>query len=74
MRLLAIRPRLREHPLRSSCGPVLHGALDFGLTAWVIVGFGTVANIGSEFGLLSTRAHKRLVGEVGRSLLGEKGA
>jgi len=47
---------------------------DPALTAWAIVGLGTVANIGRELGLLSTRARKRLVGEVGRSLLGDKGA
>ena len=52
----------------SSKGP------DPALTAWAIVGLGTVANIGRELGLLSTRARKRLVGEVGRSLLGEKEA
>ncbi len=47
---------------------------DPALTAWAIVGLGTVANIGRELGLLSTRARKRLVGEVGRSLLGEREA
>lgn len=49
-------------------------APDAALTAWAIVGLGTVANIGRELGLLSTRARKRLVGEVGRSLLGEREA
>ncbi len=42
------------------------------LVAWAIVGLGTVANIGRELGLLSARARRRLVGEVGRALLGER--
>jgi AcrR family transcriptional regulator len=42
------------------------------LVAWAVVGLGTVANIGSELGLLSARDRKRLVGEVGRALLGER--
>jgi len=50
------------------------GEPDPALTAWAIVGLGTVANIGRELGLLSPRARKRLVGEVGRSLLGERDA
>ena len=39
---------------------------------WAIVGLGTVANIGRELGLLSARARKRLVGEVGRALLRDR--
>ena len=46
---------------------------DPSLVAWAIVGLGTVANIGRELGLLSPRTRKRLVGEVGRALLGEGG-
>ena len=45
---------------------------DPALVAWAIVGLGTVANIGRELGLLSARARRRLVGEVGRALLGER--
>ncbi|TDJ71198.1 MAG: TetR/AcrR family transcriptional regulator [Planctomycetota bacterium] len=48
-------------------------ATDPALVAWAIVGLGTVANIGRELGLLSASARKRLVGEVGRALLGESG-
>lgn len=44
---------------------------DPALVAWAIVGQGTVANIGRELSLLSARSRKRLVGEVGRALLGE---
>jgi AcrR family transcriptional regulator len=47
------------------------GSSDAALVAWAIVGLGTVANIGRELGLLSARARKRLVGEVGRVLLGD---
>lgn len=47
------------------------GSSDAALVAWAIVGLGTVANIGRELGLLSSRARKRLVGEVGRVLLGD---
>ena len=46
---------------------------DAGLSAWAIVGLGTVANIGNELGLLSARSRRRLLGEVGRVLLGPKG-
>ncbi len=46
---------------------------DPALVAWAIVGLGTVANIGRELGLLSASARKRLVGEVGRALLGGSG-
>jgi AcrR family transcriptional regulator len=42
------------------------------LTAWAIVGLGTVANIARELDLLSPRARRRLIGEVGRTLLGPR--
>jgi AcrR family transcriptional regulator len=45
---------------------------DPGLVAWAIVGLGTVANIGRELDLLPAHARKRLVGEIGRVLLGER--
>jgi hypothetical protein len=45
---------------------------DPGLVAWAIVGLGTVSNIGRELGLLSPRARKRLVVEMGRALLGRR--
>ena len=45
-------------------------SLDPGLVAWAIVGIGTVANIGRELDLFSSRTRKRLVQEVGRALLG----
>lgn len=47
--------------------------IDAGLVAWAIVGLGTVSNIGRELGLFSAPTRKRLVGEVGRALLGERG-
>jgi AcrR family transcriptional regulator len=46
--------------------------IDPSLAAWAIVGLGTVANIGRELGLLTPRARKRLFGQVGRVLLGER--
>ena len=43
---------------------------DAALTAWAIVGLGTVANIGRETGLLTVRGRARLFREVGAALLG----
>jgi len=43
------------------------------LTAWAIVGMGTVSDIARELGLLPPRARKRLFEKVGRLLLGERG-
>ena len=51
-------------------GAAVQAAIDPALVAWAIVGLGTVANIGRELDLLSPRVRKRLIGEVGRSLLG----
>ncbi len=42
---------------------------DAALTAWALVGLGTVANIGRELGLLSDRQRRRLVANIGRVLL-----
>jgi len=42
------------------------------LAAWAIVGLGTVANIGREFGLLQPRERARLFEQVGARLLGGK--
>ena len=53
-------------------GTAATGSIDPALVAWAIVGLGTVANIGRELGLLGVDARKRLVGEVGRELLGER--
>ncbi|MBU0639885.1 MAG: TetR/AcrR family transcriptional regulator [Planctomycetes bacterium] len=39
------------------------------LTAWAIVGLGTVADISRELGLLNDPRRKRLLGDVGRHLL-----
>jgi len=48
--------------------------LDPTLLAWAIIGIGTVANIGRELNLFSARTRKRLVGEIGRSLLAQRRA
>jgi AcrR family transcriptional regulator len=45
------------------------GLADETISAWAIVGLGNVANIGRELGLLSARARKRMLAEVGRLLL-----
>jgi AcrR family transcriptional regulator len=42
-----------------------------GLAAWALVGVGTVANIGRELGVLSDRDRSRLLGIVGKRLLGD---
>ncbi len=39
------------------------------LSAWAIVGLGTVANIGRELGLLTDRRQRRLIADVGKLLL-----
>ena len=46
---------------------------DAALVAWAIVGLGTVANIGRELDLVSARARRRLIGDIGRVLLGRRG-
>ncbi len=51
-------------------GAAGQAAIDPALVAWAIVGLGTVANIGRELDLVSPRVRKRLIGEVGRLLLG----
>jgi hypothetical protein len=53
-------------------GADARGLPDAGSVAWAIVGLGTVANIGRELGLLSARARREVVGEVGRTLLGRR--
>lgn len=45
---------------------------DPALVSWAIVGLGTVANIARELDLLSGRARTRLIGEIGRALLGPR--
>ncbi len=50
------------------------GFPDETVSAWAIVGLGTVADIGRELGLLTDRGRKRLLGEAGRLLLdGQRG-
>ena len=41
------------------------------LTAWAVIGLGTVANIGRELGLLGSRARRQLMRSVGLALLGD---
>ena len=48
------------------------GAPEALLAAWAVIGLGTVANIGRELGLLTDRKRRRLIGKIGRSLLGDQ--
>lgn len=45
------------------------GAPAADLSAWAVIGLGTVANLGRELGLLSDAQRRRLIAEVGRELL-----
>lgn len=45
------------------------GAVAPQLSAWALVGLGTVANIGRELDLLSSEQRRSLLGDVGRTLL-----
>lgn len=47
---------------------------DAGLSAWALVGLGTVASIVRELGLLNDRERRRLMIEVGSTLLGPRPA
>jgi len=42
------------------------------LAAWAVIGLGTVADIGRELGLLGGRRRRRLLADVGRTLLGDE--
>lgn len=63
-----VREQVKTHRAGAAAPP----STDPTLVAWAIVGLGSVANIGRELGLLSTRARKQLFGEIGRALLGER--
>lgn len=62
---------IQAHVERHRRGRRRAAELDPALTAWAIVGLGTVANIGRELELLKTRERARLLGEAGTRLLGE---
>ncbi|MBK8101660.1 MAG: TetR/AcrR family transcriptional regulator [Planctomycetes bacterium] len=61
-----VAERVREHraerPMRDLPG--------IELTAWALLGLGTAVNLGRELGLLSEDLRKKLMGSVGRHLLG----
>lgn len=50
------------------------GAPDSGLTAWALLGLGTVASITLELELLSVRDRRRLMLDIGSLLLGRREA
>lgn len=60
-----IRRQVEGHrkPARPATGPSAD------LTAWALIGLGTVANISREMGLLTDRRRKRLIREIGKALL-----
>lgn len=60
-----IRQQITAHHEEEEKGP--HPAAD--LSAWALVGLGTMANIGRELGLLSERRRVKLFNEIGRLLL-----
>jgi AcrR family transcriptional regulator len=62
---------LREHISAHRAGlPLAHAAPpDPTLTAWAVVGLGTIANIGRELGLVSETKRRQLFTAIGRLLL-----
>jgi hypothetical protein len=40
------------------------------LAAWALIGLGTAVNVGRELDLLSAKARRQLLAQVGRQLLG----
>ena len=46
---------------------------DAAMTAWAVIGLGTVANITREMGLMTGPRRRRLIGEIGKMLLGVPG-
>jgi AcrR family transcriptional regulator len=65
-----ISDRVREH--REHFPEANDPAVDPDDAAWVAVGLGTIINIGRELDLLSDRDRARLLGGVGRLLLGTR--
>lgn len=61
---------IQEQIERHRRGRKLARDLEPALAAWAIVGLGTVANIGRELELLTTRQRARLLGDTGKRLLG----
>jgi hypothetical protein len=43
--------------------------VDPALSAWAVIGLGTVANVGRELGLLTERKRRKLISEVDKLLL-----
>jgi AcrR family transcriptional regulator len=68
-----IQGQIESHRRQPGAGRRLRSdgaAADPALAAWAIVGLGTVANIGRELELLTSRQRRQLLGEIGKSLLG----
>jgi AcrR family transcriptional regulator len=52
-------------------GTSAEGLPDAEMAAWAVVGLGTVANISRELGLVTDAQRQRLIGRIGRALLGD---
>lgn len=61
-----IQRQISAHRKNNATGKVPEAAL----AAWAVIGLGTVANLGRELGLLTGSKRQRLIGRIGRSLLG----
>ncbi len=60
-----IRQRIADHRNGTADGPLP----DPTLSAWAVIGLGTVASIARELGLVSETQRRRLFAQVGRALL-----
>ena len=63
-----IQRQIGAHRARGAAG----ATPDATLTAWAVIGLGTVAHIGRELGLLGDGKRKQLMAGVGRALLGDQ--
>jgi AcrR family transcriptional regulator len=61
--------RFLERQIAAHRGRTAGHAPAAGLSAWGVIGVGTVANIARELGLISKRQRARLIAEIGRYLL-----
>lgn len=65
---------IRGHIVEQRAGQSARSLPDASLSAWAVIGLGTLADIGRELGLLSSRQRKRLIAGVGRLILEGKTA
>ena len=65
---------IRGHIVEQRAGQSARSLPDASLSAWAVIGLGTLADIGRELGLLSSGQRKRLIAGVGRLILEGKSA